>query len=160
MTDRDAEDRLARVAHEALRQLPPQHAPASLEARTLAEIERRAALPRWRAGIARWPAAARWLLIAVCGVCVPLAWWLGPRLWARSATLLAGSGAAQHLSAVSQTGNSLLSLAQLATHLLRLIPTEWLLGGLLAAVTVYGVLAAVGYLLLYPSLSHSGTHSA
>lgn len=160
MTHHDAEQRLERLAHEALRELPPCPAPASLEARTLREIERRAALPRWRFGIAQWPAAARWPLIAGCGLCVPLAWLLGPRLWTRLTSLLAETDLAHRLAGVRSTGHSLLSLAELAAHLLRLIPKEWLFGGLLVTGVIYAVLAAMGYLLLYPSVSHSRAHSA
>ncbi len=161
MTHHDAEQRLERLAHEALRGLPPCPAPASLQARTLREIERRAALPRWRSGIAQWPAAARWMLIAGCGLCVPLAWLLGPRLWTRLTSLLIESDLAHRLSGVRSTGHSLLSLAELAAHLLRLIPKEWLLGGLLITGVIYAALAAMGYLLLlYPSVSRSGAHSA
>lgn len=160
MTHHDTEQRLERLAHEALRQLPPCPAPASLEARVLREIERRAALPRWRSGIAQWPAPARRLLIAGCALCVPLAWLLGPRLWVRLGALLAESGVAHHFASVRNTGHSLVSLAELAAHLLRLIPTEWLLGGLIITTAVYAALAAMGYLLFYPTLAHSRAHSA
>lgn len=160
MTHRDSEERLERLTHEALRQLRPCSAPASLQARVLREIERRAALPRWRSGIAHWPAAARGLLLAACGLCVPAAWLLGPRLWARLTALLAGSGVAHRFAGVRDTGHSLVSLAELAAHLLRLIPSEWLFGGLIITSAIYAALAAMGYLLLYPSLPHSKAHSA
>ena len=160
MTHRDAEERLERVTHAALRQLPPCPAPACLEARILSEIERRAALPRWRAGIEQWPAAARRLLIIGCGLCVPLAWLAGPRLWTRLTGLLAHSGVAHQFTHVRNTGDSLVSLAELTAHLLRLIPKEWLFGGLIITGAVYAALAAMGYLLLYPTLAHSRAHSA
>ncbi len=160
MTHYDAEQTLERLAHEALRELPPCPAPASLETRTLREIERRAALPRWRFGIAQWPAAARWPLIIGCGLSVPLAWMVGPRLWTRLASLLAESDLAHRLAGVRSTGHSLLALAELTAHLLRLIPKEWLFGGLLITGVIYAALAAMGYLLLYPSVSHSRAHSA
>ena len=42
-----------------LRNLPDRKAPAGLEARVLAEISRRAALPWWRKSFAHWPVAVR-----------------------------------------------------------------------------------------------------
>ena len=153
------EENLERLTHEALRELPPYRAPASLEARVLREIERRAALPRRRAGIAQWPAAARVALIAGCAACVPLVWLLGGRLWVHLATALTAPGVAPWIADAHNTGRTLLSLAELAVRLLRLIPHEWLLGGLVVIGAVYAALAAMGYLLLYPTLPHSKAHS-
>lgn len=42
-----------------LRRLPERPAPAGFEARVMAEIARRAALPWWRRSYATWPLAAR-----------------------------------------------------------------------------------------------------
>lgn len=153
------EENLERLTHEALRQLPPCRAPASLEARVLREIERRAALPRRRSGIAQWPAAARAALIGGCAACVPLAWLLGRGLWGHLAAALSAAGVAPWIMDAHNTGRTLLSLAELAVRLLRLIPREWLLGGLIVIGAVYATLAAMGYLLLYPTLPHSKAHS-
>jgi hypothetical protein len=53
------EQKLERLIHRTLRELPPRRAPHSLEARVLAEIERRALLPWWKKSFAYWPLAAR-----------------------------------------------------------------------------------------------------
>ncbi len=144
--------------HEALRRLPARRAPASLEARVLREIERRAALPRWRSGIAQWPAAVRVALIGACAACGPLAWVLGRSLWTHLAAALAAPGVAPWITDAHNTGRTLLSLAELAVHLVRLIPHEWLFGGLIVTGAVYAALAAMGYLLLHPTLPHSKAH--
>jgi hypothetical protein len=52
-------DRLETSIQRVLRNLPDRKAPAGLEARVLAEIGRRAALPWWRKSFAHWPSAVR-----------------------------------------------------------------------------------------------------
>lgn len=159
MKHRDThEESLERLAHQALRQLPPCEAPVSLEARVLHEIERRAALSRWRSGFAQWPMAARVALFAGCVASVPLVWMLVRRLWVHLAAALASAGFAPWIADAHNTGRTLLSLAELAVHLVRMIPHEWLFGGLLVTGAVYATLAAMSYLLLYPTLPHSKAH--
>jgi hypothetical protein len=153
------EEQLERLMHQALRELPPCHAPASLEARVLSEIERRATAAQRGAGIARWPAAARMLLIAACALCVPLVWMLVAQLRGHVAQALAGSSVGHVVQGVSGTSHALLALGELAAHLAHLIPQDWLLGGLFIMSAIYAVLMALGYLLLYPSLPHSKAHT-
>jgi hypothetical protein len=52
-------EKLERLIHQTLRELPSRRAPRSLELRVLAELARRAALPWWRKSFAHWPMAAR-----------------------------------------------------------------------------------------------------
>ncbi len=150
------EDRLERLAHAALQQLPTRRAPATLEARVLGEIERRTTGARapavlWRAG--------RGLMVMGSALCVPLVWLLGPLLWAHLRSSGAAPRVAHIVNGVSVTGHTIVSLAELAAHLTHLIPKEWLLGGFLVTSAVYATLLAVGYLLLYPSSPHSKVHS-
>ena len=159
MSRREQEEKLERLAHQALRAVPPRSAPASLEARVLREIGRRAARPRWRSGITHWPVAARALLGVLCGLCLPLLWALGSRVGPRLAGLLTGAGVAHQVSAVLITGDSLLSLVELAAGLLRRIPKEWLFAGLILTGAVYAALAAIGYLLVSLTLPHSRSPS-
>ncbi len=149
------EERLERLTHQALRQLPPCSAPASLETRVLMEIERRATMPRGAADPGQWPTAARAALATLGALCVPLIWLLVRYL----PGALAGSGVVHAVRNVSGTGHTFVSLAELAMQLTHLIPREWLLGGLFVVSAVYAVLLALGYLLLYPSLPHSEAHS-
>lgn len=159
MRDHDPNGKsLERLTHQVLRRLPAHRAPASLEARVLREIERRAALPRGRAGIAQWPAAARVALIGACAACAPLVWVLGRSLWPHLAAALAAAGVAPWVTDAHNTGRTLLSLAELTAHLVRLIPHEWLFAGLIVAGAVYAALAAVTYLLLSLTLPHLKAH--
>jgi len=143
-------ERLERLAHQALRELPPYRAPAGLEARVLAEIERRAALRGGAAGIAEWPAAARALVMAGCALCVPLAWLLVPPLCAQLAHALSAPGVAHLVDGVTGTSRMLVGLVQLAARLVHMIPSGWLFGGLIVTGAVYAVPLALGCLLLGP----------
>ncbi|MDD2763055.1 MAG: hypothetical protein PHE83_03655 [Opitutaceae bacterium] len=60
-------EQLEQMVHAALRSLPDRRAPASLEARLLAEIERRAAIPWWHKSYAGWPGWARIVFLGLCG---------------------------------------------------------------------------------------------
>ncbi len=158
-SDQERRERLERLAHQALRELPPCRAPAGLEARVLAEIERRAVLADRVAGIARWPATARALLIAGCTLCVPLAWLLVSRLGARLMHALSAPGVAHVVDGVTGTSRMLVGLAQLAARLADMIPKDWLFGGLVATGAAYAVLIALGYVLLHATSPHSKVHS-
>ena len=160
MNDRTPlDERLEQLTHQALRELPPCAAPASLETRVLREIELRAAGKRRATGIARWPRAARIVLSAVCALCVPLVWLLASRLPSHVTVALANSSVAHAVRSISGTGRTVLDLGELAVHLVHAIPATWLLGGLFVVGAVYAALIALGYLLLYPTLSHSKAHS-
>lgn len=152
------EERLERLAHQALRELPPCAAPASLETHVLGEIERRASESH-RAGIAHWPRAVRVLLIAACALCVPLVWLLAARLREHVADTLANSGLSHVVRDVRGMGHTIFDLGELAVRLGHAIPSDWLFAGLLIVGTAYAMLVALGYLLLYPTLPHSRAHS-
>jgi hypothetical protein len=152
------EERLEQLAHQALRDLPPCAAPTSLEARVLREIDRRTS-HQHLAGITRWPRAARALLIAVCALCVPLAWMLAARLRERVAHALAHAGVVHMAQSIRGTSRTILDLGELAVHLTHAIPSDWLFAGLLIVGAAYAMLGALGYLLLYPTLPHSKAHT-
>jgi hypothetical protein len=157
MSSRDqTEEKLERLVSQVLRDQPLQQAPASLEARVLTELAARARLPWWRRGVATWPAAVRVPVIAGCAVCVPLVWvlsvWLATHLVAVTRSRIAGP-----LTMLRDTGHALASL----THIIQSIPREWLLGGMIAAGTVYAILFALvafSYSLLYPRPEYSKAH--
>lgn len=153
------EQQLERLTHQALRQLPPCPAPASLEARVLREIELRAARKQRSAGISRWPVPTRALLAAACALCVPLVWMLVARLRGHVTQALASSGVGHVVNGMSGASHTLIGFGELAARLAHAIPQEWLLGGLFIISAVYAALIALGYLLLYPILPHSKAHS-
>ena len=58
-------DKLEKLIHETLRDLPARRAPRSLETRVMAEISRRQALPWWHRSWAYWPAGIRWTFLVL-----------------------------------------------------------------------------------------------
>lgn len=161
MSSRDPSDeKLERLVSQVLRDQPPRRAPASLEARVLGELSARARLPWWRRGVATWPAAVRVPVITACAICVPLVWvlslWLAARLVAVTRSSVAGP-----LATLRHTGHTLASLGTALAHLMQSIPHVWLVGGIIAAASVYAVLFALvafGYSLLYPRPQYSKAH--
>lgn len=130
---------LERSVGELLRALPPRTAPASLQARVLAQIGRRAALPWWRRSVRQWPALPRTAFVVVCVLLVGL-------------TAVAGS-AAVHWPLPSPSLLALLRAARdLSGTLARALPLSWLyallgLLGLLYALVF--ALSATAYRWLY-----------
>ncbi len=157
--NRSLAEHLEHLTHEALRQLPPCRAPASLEARVLSEVATRAGEPRAATGVNRWPLTARLALMMGCVVCIPLAWVLVASLRMQLTYTLVASGAIHAVHGVRGVSSALLLLAELAVHLARQIPGAWLFGGLLATGALYAALCALGYLVLRCAAPHSKVHS-
>jgi hypothetical protein len=148
----DRERQLARLFERTLRDLPLRRAPATLEARVLFELRRRASLPWWRRSFSHWPALARagfglgsavliaWIFAAgvvlidiVQSLPVPGERWLP---WGRSAAALGGV------------------VAQLAAALARAVPLSWVYDGLAVSAALYAALFGLGiagYRTLYRS---------
>jgi hypothetical protein len=161
MSSRDRSDeKLERLVAQVLRDQPLRRAPASLETRVLSELAARARLPWWRRGVATWPAMVRVPVITACAICVPLVWvlsvWLAARLLPVAHAQVAGP-----LATARDAGRALASLGAAGTHIIQSIPRDWLLGGMIATVTLYAALfalVAVGYALLYPRPDYSKAH--
>lgn len=60
-------EQLEKMVHTALRSLPDRRAPAALEARVLAAMERRALIPWWHRSWSYWPLAVRAAFVVFCG---------------------------------------------------------------------------------------------
>jgi len=137
-------DKLEKAIHEALRSLPPRKAPSALEARVLAEIMRRDALPWWHRSWAYWPAAIRWsfllLSAAVCATaivaCITLLRGTSLGLIAR---MLARPS--ENLSAL---GTAFRALLTAGGELFALIPHVWLYGGIAALTLLYATVFLAG----------------
>lgn len=127
-------ERLDRMLHG----LPPRRAPATLESRVLAEMQRRAALPWWRRGFGHWPAAARTAFVALCATIIGV-------------SLLGDVGDLLRIRAAHEA----LALASSWTHpaaaaLASMLEIEWLLRHLIPPAVAYAFLAAAA--LLYAAL--------
>jgi hypothetical protein len=144
----------------ALRQVPLRRAPPSLEARVLAEIDRKAALPWWRRSFARWPGPAR---VGFAMTCVALiaALLALTRPWAPGAALAgAGARAAGSWLPWARPALTLIDVArQLEAALVRVVPLDWLYGAMAAGALLYTALfglGAVAYRTLYLNTSSAG----
>ncbi|GEM_PF-7023315 len=154
----DRRQRLEGLMQRAFDEVPPRRAPATLERRVLWEIEQRTLRP-WRRGFAHWPRTARAVLIVSCCASLALVLLGSREIMTRLAALLAGSGIAGHWESLRRTGAAAASLGAVALEVLRAIPTEWLLGGLLATALLYAApfaLAALGYSTLYATPERPG----
>lgn len=140
----DPHDKLERLIHRTLRELPPRRAPHTLEQRVLAEIERRAALPWWRKSFVHWPVAARAAFIVLSAGVVKLALLAG--VW-----VMAGFDFAQFRDAfstqVTWMENGLIVVRAIQDFfdiIVRNIPPLWLYGGLAIIGATYVALFGLG----------------
>lgn len=146
------EKKLERTLHAALRELPPRRAPATLEARVMAEIARRAALPWWKQSFAHWPAAARAGFILVSAgvikvVLMAVVFALGGFDAARFRETFAPQFA--RLQALASLGRV---AADFVSGLVANIPPLWLYGGLATVAALYVAffgLGTIAYRTLY-----------
>jgi len=140
----DHSDKLERVIHRTLRELPPRRAPRSLEDRVFAEIARRAALPWWHKSFVHWPVPARAaLLVLLIGVVKVV---LMGGVW-----IAAGFDAAQFRDAFAQQVSwmeSGLAVVHAVTGffdiMVRNIPPLWLYGGVAFLASLYVALFGLG----------------
>ena len=137
-------EQLEKLIHQTLRSLPAQRAPHSLEARVLAAIEARAALPWWKQSFVRWPLAARVAFFVGSAGVAKLG--LMGVVWA-----MAGFDRVQFTSAFStqftwiQTTSAVVAnVGDFFGLLYRSIPPLWLYGGLAFVALMYAALFGLG----------------
>lgn len=127
-----------------LRKMPERRAPAGLEARVLAEISRRAALPWWRKSFAHWPSAARLCFVAASAA-------VGVVAVAGLVALSGTPGAVQASGTLSRSFAWLFLARDLVgsfdanvRQLISAVPSLWLYGTAAAVALAYATLAAIG----------------
>jgi hypothetical protein len=136
--------KLEAATHALLRGLPNRKAPSGLEARVLAELARRAALPWWRKSFAHWPSAARMLFLAGSALAGLAAVYL-------LVTVMATRGGHQVEGSISNSLAWLLMARDVvaafdgtARRLLAAVPPLWLYGVAGGIAACYAALAAIG----------------
>jgi hypothetical protein len=137
-------DTLEGRVHRALRALPDQRAPLTLERRVIAEISRRAALPWWRRSFGHWPTPVRaGFLVVSVGAAAGIA--LGAMTFgtAFDAWPVAGSLLGR-LAWVAPAGEFARTLGGALAALGRSIPSAWLYGAAAGLVGAYAALIALG----------------
>lgn len=135
---------LEKFIDQTLRSLPNRRAPGTLEARVLAEIERRATVPWWHKSWSYWPSSVRALFLMVCGALAGL-------LILAGIYLEVGLDSAQvngALAPVLAVGSRLLSVGRGCVDFLALvvrhIPAWWLYGAVGFVAGLYVMLFGLG----------------
>ena len=144
----DADIRLAARIEQALAEQAAPQAPADLETRVFAAIERRASRPWWRRSVREWPLPAR-LGFAGAGCAVVAALLLvSPGSGVPDTTANAGLGSAlvHHIPLYHPVASTTASFGHALKALADAIPAPALRGGLmlgaLAYLALFGLLAA------------------
>ena len=137
-------DNLEKLIHQTLRSLPDRRAPHTLEARVMAAIEARAALPWWRQSFAQWPVVARCGFLLVSGGLVKVA--LLAAVW-----VMTGFDNSQYVSAFAEqfvwfehTRAAVESVGHFLVLIYRNIPSLWLYGSLAVLASLYAALFGLG----------------
>lgn len=133
-------DPLESFVTRTLRGQPPRRAPHTLEARVLAELARRAALPWWRQSYMHWPAAIRGVFF-VLSAAAATALVAGLFVLTRSTTT---AQLAAHFAGVATAREVVLLLAEKALVLWRAIPPLWLYTALAIVAASYATLITAG----------------
>ena len=153
MTPRD-EQNLEQAIHRTLRALPQHSAPPALEARVLAEIARRAALPWWRQSFAHWPLAARAVFIVLCAGLAKLSIFATVWVMGDFDAVTFRNAFATQFGWVETTMAMARIVGDFFTVVGRNIPPLWLYGGLGVIAVLYAAflgLGAAAYRALYAS---------
>lgn len=137
-------DKLEASIDRVLRSVPERRAPAGLEARVLAEIARRQALPWWRRSFAHWPVALRVFFFVGSAVA-------GGVLVSGLLMLMRTQGVSEIAAGTEarfvwlQQGRELLASVQgLARTLFNSIPSLYFYGALAFLGAAYAMLGAIG----------------
>lgn len=143
MNPREAQ-KLERLIHRTLRDLPPRRAPSTLEARVQAEIERRAALPWWHKSYADWPVAMRVAFLVVLAAVI-----VGGYLGLTFVQARLGSGEfarafAPQLARLEAVRGVVAGVADFGATVYRAIPPTWVYGTLALFAACYATLLGVG----------------
>jgi hypothetical protein len=140
----DHQEKIERLVHQALRELPERRAPHSLEHRVFAEISRRAALPWWRKSFVHWPLAARAGFIILSAGLVKLALMFGVWIMASLEPARYKAAVAHQFSWMDSFAAVFHALTGSVDIVLRNIPPFWLYGGLAFLATMYFALFGLG----------------
>jgi hypothetical protein len=143
---------IERLIDSVLREQPPRAAPASLQARVFAEIERRAALPWWHHSFLHWPLAVRVAFILASLGVMKLVLTGAMMLIAGVQSQPVVATIAKPLSWAETSANLFSKTISLASLVFNAIPPTWLYAGAGIALTLYFalfVLGATAYRALY-----------
>jgi hypothetical protein len=142
-----------RLIDDVLRDQPLRAAPRTLQARVLAQIEQRAALPWWRNSFLHWPLLVRMVFVLASLGVVKLALTGVVLLITRVRSPVVAT-IATPLSWAETSADLFSKTINLAAIVLNAIPSHWLYAGVCVAAALYLallVLGATAYRTLYVS---------
>lgn len=137
-------EQLEKMVHAALRSLPDRRAPASLEARVLAAVEARAAIPWWHKSWSYWPQWVRALFLVFCGGVAGLLVFTGIYVQAGFDTAQASGTLAPALAFANHVLGIGRGLADFVALVMRHIPSLWLYGAIAFIAGLYAMLFGLG----------------
>ena len=134
-------DELERFIHQTLRALPVRKAPGTLEARVLAEVERRAAIPWWHKSWSYWPQPVRAAFLLLCGALVVVG-----GFFARTGfdTTQFNAAAAPALTLAGQVWGTVRSVGDFVAMIARHVSPLWFYGAIAFVVSLYAMLFGLG----------------
>ncbi len=150
MTNEQEQMALERLIQRTLRGQPSLHAPATLQARVLAEIGDRAARPWWQQGFLRWPLLPRVAFLLVCAGLVKTA--IGVTAWLIGSIQAVSLADVLPVSQLETAGRVFAPITRTGAFLFESIPMHWLIAVAFAGVTLYAAffgLGAAAYRTLY-----------
>ncbi len=137
-------EELEKLVHTTLRSLPNRRAPATLESRVLAALERQAAIPWWHKSWSYWPQWARAVFLVFCGGLAGLLVFAGVYLQTGFDSVQFHQAAAPALTLIRGLLGAGRGLVDFVALLVRQIPTWWLYGAAAFVVMLYGMLFGLG----------------
>jgi hypothetical protein len=137
-------EQIEKMVHAALRSLPDRRAPAALEARVLAAIETRAAIPWWHRSWSHWPQGVRAAFLVFCGALAGLLMFAGLYVQAGFDSAQFHHAIAPALALADGVLDIGRALTGFAALLVRQIPTWWLYGAIAFVAGLYAMLFGLG----------------
>ena len=137
-------EELEKLVHTALRSLPDRRAPASLELRVMAALERQAAIPWWHKSWSCWPQWARAAFLVFCGGLAGLLVFAGVYVQTGFDSVQFHQAAAPALTLIRGLLDAGRTLVAFTALLVRQIPGWWLYGVGAFVVMLYGMLFGLG----------------
>lgn len=153
MNPSNQDDKLELLLHRTLREQPVRRAPATLQAKVFAELERRARQPWWQKSFMHWPLAARAAFVVLCAVLVKVI--ADASMWVIGGIELAPIG-----HDVMSIGTWLRITVSVTATILHNIPAAWIYVGFAVVGALYTALfgiSAAAYRTLYAPLSRTAT---
>jgi len=137
-------EQLEKMVHAALRTLPDRHAPASLEARVLAAVEARAAIPWWHKSWSYWPQWVRAVFLVFCAGLAGLLVYTGVYIQTGFDAAQTSGTLAPMLAFANRVLGIGRGLADFVMLVARHVPSLWIYGAIAFVAGLYAMLLGLG----------------